>query len=202
MTSKIPSISKRYADRAEDGDLVVEISFTGGNELGKGNPELTDVRLRLLKKEADREHQVWTRDLGNVPMPTGAWHDFDLVQCVAGKIYAGVSNSLRRFNLADGAAEWTIEIGNTALVQVIPSSRRDMLIVCNTYSEYEHPKGLANLAAFSLEGNEVWRVACNGEVFIGNARFEDGVLLSNTFSCWEYQIDERTGKVLAKTFTK
>lgn len=203
MASEIPSKTKLYIDTSEKDDLTLEISFLGGDEVGKGNPKLTNVKIRLFKTEAHKSFDLWTRNFGDPAMPTGAWNGFKLVEILSGKIIAAVSNHLVCLNMQDGETEWEIETGNTPIYNILISPRRDQIIVQNGYYKFQHPKGLSNVASFDLNGKEVWRSKLDSDdVFANPPYYEGGDLRASTWNCFNCKIDSSNGKIVDKIFTK
>ncbi len=197
--------TKRYSDTLKTGNRLLELSFDGSDEVGKENPESTNVILRCLKKS----NEVWVKNLGNIPMPDGAWHGPKLIAAYKNRFFVAAANRLMEVNIENGEVKWEIQTGNTPIYNVLLAEGSKQIIVRNGYYKFKHPQGMSNIAAYSFDGVENWRCKLEGDDVFANPPYfakksilHKSKLRAGTWQSFDCQIDENTGKILDREFTK
>jgi outer membrane protein assembly factor BamB len=200
----------RYISKTETPEISVEIAFSGGAEKsGQENPRCTHVVARCLKKANLHSPkspwiEIWAEEYGNPIMPSGAWNGIKLVEIFAGRVFLGISNRLMEVALDTGKSKWSLETGNTPIYNIMSSEKNEFLIVFNGYYGFKHKDILGNIVAINLEGKEVWRVHLphDGDIFANAPYYDNGILKSSSWNCFTCSIDEGTGNITKKVFTK
>jgi outer membrane protein assembly factor BamB len=148
--------------------------------------------------------ESWVREFGNIEMPDGAWNGIKLAEVFRGRAFLGVGKNLSEVAIESGATLWEVQTGNTPIYSVMHSLDGDLLIVFNGYHGFAHPRRLGNIAAFNLRGQEVWRVQLpsDGDIFANPPQYHCGKLKSASWEGWTCTIDDQSGGVLAREFTK
>lgn len=197
--------TKRYSDTLKNGSLLLEISFDGSDEVGKDNPESTNVILRCL----ENNNEIWTKNFGNIPMPGGAWNGFKLITSYKNRFFVAAANRLMEVNIENGEVKWEIQTGNTPIYNVLLAEASKQIIVHNGYYDFKHPQGMSNIAAYSFDGVENWRCELEGNDAFANTPYftkksilHKNQLRAGTWNSFDCQIDESTGKVLDRQFTR
>lgn len=192
--------TKRYSDSLKTGNFLLEISFDGSNEAGKNNPESTNVILHCLDKS---DNEIWSKSFGNIPMPDGAWNGSKFITSHNDRYFVAAANKLMEVSIEDGQLKWEIATGNTPIYNVLLSEDTKQIIVQNGYYEFDHPTGMSNIAAYSFDGQQNWRSELEGnDIFCNRPYFEKGELYASTWACFNCRIDEKTGRILSRQFTK
>jgi len=199
----------RYISKIDTDLYCVEIAFNGGAEDGKGNPKDTNVITRCLKKAnpilAKSPWQLlWQIDYGSPIMPDGAWHGIKLVEMKSNELFLAISNKVYKVSPETGEEHWVIETGNTPIYQIIESQNNESLIVFNGYYKFETQNNLGNIAALNHDGSILWRaeLPAPNDIYANAPYYDSGELKSSTWKCYNCTIDEITGKIINKVFTK
>lgn len=200
----------RYISKMESSTLALEVAFYGGAEkAGSVNPKDTQVVARCLRKAniylpKSPWIEAWTQNFGNVVMPSGAWNGIKLVEILATRAFLGISNHLIEVDIELGHPKWSVVTGNTPVYQVMSSQSGEHLIVFNGYYGFHDSHGFGNIAAFDLNGKEIWRAELPSEddIFANAPYFENGTLKSASWKGFTCSIDEYSGKILEREFTK
>ena len=210
MTEEEAPISlARYVSRAEADGVSVELSFTGSGEVGKPNPDATNVNVRCLK--LTNEHvpdspwtECWSRAYGDLEMPGGVWNGIRLVEIQKARVFLALSNKLCEVSAATGEVVWEVETGNTPIRQLMSSKKGDRILVLNEYSGFSRADDLGNISAVQLGGDLAWRARSPGsnDVFANPMHYENGRLSSGSWRGYDCHIDESTGEILEMVFTK
>jgi outer membrane protein assembly factor BamB len=148
--------------------------------------------------------ESWVREYGNIAMPDGAWLGIELAQIIQGRAFLGLATHLSEVATESGATLWEIQTGNTAIRSVLLSVNSELLIVFNGYYGFAHPQDLGNIAAYDFHGREVWRVQRPGptDKFANPPGYHEGKLKSASWEGWTCTIDDQSGQILAREFTK
>lgn len=203
------SKTARYVSRSEVSDLALEVAFYGGSEVGGANPNRTQVVACCLKKA--NVHcsnspwiELWTKEYGNLVMPDGTWNGIKLADIRTGRMFLGISNCLMEVAMETGVPKWSVQTGNTPIYHIMSAQNSELLIVFNGYYGFEHHRKLGNIAAIDLNCHEVWRaeVPIEGDIFANAPYYDNGVLKASSWNGFDCSIDERSGKIVKKEFTK
>lgn len=195
-----PPDSARYISKLETPTLALEVAFFGGAEkAGSANPEETQVVARCLKKAncyvpKSPWIETWTKSFGDLTMPSGAWNGIKLVEIHGNRAFLGISNHLMEIDIESGRPKWSVVTGNTPVYQVMSSQNGENLIVFNG----------GNIVAIDFTGNEIWRseLPSEDDFFANPPYFDEGTLKSASWKGFTCSIDQRTGKILEREFTK
>ena len=207
----MPDEPVRYVDRATSGVLSVEVSFDGASSqnLGSDNPIDTDVLIRVLRKanihmDASPWIEIVSKHEGSPQMPSGAWNGIKLTEIIEDRLFVATSNVLSEIDVETGAKLWSLETGNTPIYWIMAARRGEGLIVFNGYYQFEHPDGLANISLVSLSGDEEWRspLPHGDDIFANHPYFEDDLLRSSSWNGFNCIIDQTTGEIVDRQFTK
>lgn len=195
---------KSYTSTCNDGFLKVELSFTGSAVVGVANPEKTNVRLTIVKKRRIpllRNKTVIS--YGNLLMPDGAWHGNHLIEFIEDYIILGISTDLIFMNRYNFQIIKRITTGNTPIFQLLRSEREKNIIVQSGYYGFERPDSLGNISAYDVYGRERWRVECPtpSDIYT-RPYYNGGTLTAYSWSSHICEIDEGTGRITSKRFTK
>ena len=189
--------------------MIVEMSFTGADEVGKPNPDVTNVTVRCLK--LTNEHvsdspwtECWSRAYGDLEMPGGVWNGIRLIEIHKTRVFLALSNKLCEVSAATGELVWEVETGNTPIRQLMVSKKGDRILVLNGYSGFSRPDDLGNISAVQLDGDLAWRARSPGsdDVFANPMHYENGRLSSGSWRGYDCYIDESTGEIVEMVFTK
>ena len=205
-----PAGIARYICRAESADFSLEVAYDGGSPSpGNANPVETRVTVRGMHRANAHAPispwvESWVREFGNIEMPTGAWNGIKLAEVLRGRAFLGLARNLSEVAIGSGVTLWEVQTGNTAIYSVIHSMDGDLLIVFNGYNGFAHPRRLGNIAAFNLLGQEVWRVQLpsDGDIFANPPEYLGGKLKSASWEGWTCTINDQSGQILAREFTK
>jgi len=199
----------RYVCKSELDMFLVELSFNGGIDVGKGNPNNTDVIVRCLSKynihcSDSPWHVIWKLKLGNIEMPTGAWNGISLVEIINESVYIASSNCILNLEIDSGKILWTTDTGNTPIYKLMPSHNNDALIVYNGGYNFKNEDNKANIVKLSLSGDIIWRseTPSKNDIFANMPYYKNGKLYSSSWECYLCQIDDDNGTILEKKFTK
>ncbi|MEZ5308622.1 MAG: hypothetical protein R2684_15870 [Pyrinomonadaceae bacterium] len=200
----------RYVSAFQTPLHAIEVAFNGGApKAGCENPKETQVVARCLKRA--NVHwlespwiETWTKDYGNVTMPDGAWNGIKLAAICDNQAFLGISNTLMEADLETGEPKWSVDTGSTPVYQVIPSRNEEFLIVFNGYYGFKESSGKGNIAAVDFSGKEIWRseLPSSDDIFANPPYFEKGILKSASWNGFTCSIDERSGKIFERKFTK
>lgn len=200
----------RYMCRAEGQDFSLEVAFDGGSARpGSSNPANTRVTIRGMHRACVHAPmspwvESWIRELGSIEMPTGAWNGIKLAEVLGSRAFVGVGKNLSEVAIESGATLWEVETGNTPIYSIVRSLDGDLLITFNGYYGFAHARRLGNIAAFNLHGQEIWRVhlPSDGDIFANPPRYHSGKLKSASWGGWLCTIDDRSGEIVGREFTK
>jgi outer membrane protein assembly factor BamB len=199
----------RYVTKVEKADLWLEVAYCGGTWRGQQTPKNTVVTVRCLRKA--NVHclrspwiELWTKQCGNPSMPSGPWNGIKLSEIHADRFFLGISNNLMEVIVDSGKVIWETKTGNTPIYHIFGVPQQDLLIVFNGYYGFEHEEKLGNIAAYDLNGHEIWRVQTpsEGDIFANAPCYEDGVLKSASWDGFTCSIDVQNGNILDQKFTK
>jgi outer membrane protein assembly factor BamB len=200
----------RYVSKTETGQLSLEVSFCGGIfGSDSQSPDETHVIVRFMRKvnqysNDDTWVEVWSRNFGNPLMPGGAWNGVRLVDIHNGRIFIAISNKLMEMDAQTGDTKWEVSTGNTPIFHIFKSPKYDQLIVQNGYYKFEPQNRKGNIAAYTLNGTQSWRCELPSvdDIFVSPPRYDDGLLKANSWNCFSCELDEHTGAIIGRTFTK
>jgi hypothetical protein len=199
----------RYVCRAEGQDFSLEVAFDGGSpKPGNNNPANTRVTIRGMHRASHAPTSPWVEawiiEPGSIEMPTGAWNGIKLAEVLGSRAFVGVGKSLSEVAIESGATLWKVETGNTPIYSIVRSLDGNLLIAFNGYYGFAHARSLGNIAAYNLHGQEVWRVQLpsDGDIFANPPQYHSGKLKSASWEGWLCTIDERSGEIVGREFTK
>jgi hypothetical protein len=201
---------RRYVDRCTNGALSIEVAFNGGPEIaGCGNPRETNVTVRFCRRanahvESSPWIEQWTQAYGNSLMPSGAWNGIKLCEIIGSRLFVAVGSELSEVQAESGKAIWTLSTGNTPIYWIMKSKDESALIVFNGYYKFEHDDQLSNIASIALDGVEKWRspLPCSDDVFANHPIFDGTVLKSSSWNGYTCVINQSTGEITDRQFTK
>jgi outer membrane protein assembly factor BamB len=203
----------RFISSCRSDDCILEVLFNGGSwSLGgekRANPDSTDVTVRYLRRpnpnyNNDMWVEFWSKKFGDLSMPGGAWNGVRLAEIFDGRLFVAVSNRLIELDSESGDVVWEKVTGNTPIYYLLKSEKHDHIVVQNGYYQFSDPNGLSNLAAYTIDGKEVWRCECRatGDFFCNPQRYQNNALTVSTWNCFRCEIDEATGSITKTSFTK
>jgi len=201
----------RYVDRTTNGVTSIEVSFDGASskKLGSDNPVETNVLIRTLQKSNIHfDSSPWIElsaiRHGSPLMPSGAWNGIKLTEVIDGRVFVGISTELFELDVDTGRKIWSLQTGNTPIYWIMASRNLKGLIVFNGYYQFEHAIRLGNISSISLSGTEDWRTPLPSEddVFANHPYFEGDLLKSSSWSGFTCTIDQITGEIVDRQFTK
>lgn len=200
----------RYVCRAESADVSLEVAYDGGAPApGDENPAQTRVTARGMRRAnpyvaGSPWIESWVSEYGDLRMPEGAWNGIDLAAITQERAFLGIGTILSEVATNSGATLWEVQTGNTPIYSVMLSMNGELLIVFNGYYGFVDPHGLANIAAYDVTGHEVWRAQqpSPGDNFANRPGYRDDKLEAASWHGWLCTIDDRTGKIIDRRFTK
>ena len=200
----------RYISKTETPEIYLEVAFSGGAERpGEKNPEKTDVVARCLRKVNKFSPnspwvESWRQEYGNPIMPSGAWNGVKLVEISASRGFLGIGNRLMEITADSATPQWILETGNTPIYHIMRSEKKELMIVFNGYYGFKHKEHLGNICAVNMEGREIWRAHLphESDIFANAPYYDNGILKSASWNGFTCAIDEETGNITEKVFTK
>lgn len=199
----------RYICRSDCQDFSLEVAFDGGSpKPGNSNPENSRVAIRGLHRATAHELspwiESWTRELRCIEMPSGAWNGIKLAEVYGSRAFVGVGKNLSEVARKSGATLWEVETGNTPIYWIARSLDGNLLIAFNGYYGFAHAQGLGNISAYDLYGREVWRVQLpsDGDIFANPPQYSAGKLTSASWEGWTCTIDDQSGDIVSREFTR
>jgi len=201
----------RYVDRTSEKDTSVEISFDGASseKLGSDNPVCTNVHLRILQKSnIHLDTSPWietiSEQMGDLIMPSGPWNGIKITEIIEGRVFVALSNILSEIEVKTGRQLWSIETGNTPIYWIMASLSGHSLIVFNGYYQFRDSRNLSNLSRFSLSGKMQWRspLPYGDDIFANNPYYDGELLKSSSWNGFNCTIDDATGEIVSREFTK
>jgi outer membrane protein assembly factor BamB len=200
----------RYVDRCTNGPLSIEVAFDGGAESsGNENPRKTNVVVRLLRRanehwESSPWIERWAQSYGDPVMPSGAWNGVKLCELIGDRAFVAVGAELSEVNAENGKALWTVTTGNTPIYWIMKSRDESGLIVFNGYYNFDRDDQLSNIGSVTLDGIEEWRspLPSSDDIFANRPVFDGKDLKSSSWNGFTCKIDQSTGEITDREFTK
>jgi hypothetical protein len=198
----------RYISKVCTDRLSVEVEFLAPN-FGESASINSSCSARCTQLNNPDVHnspwiELWSLDFGNPKMPSGAWNGVKLVEIINSRVFLAISNKVLEIDTENGNAIWSKRIGNTPVYHLSKSPTLDNLIVFNGYYEFVSNNGLGNISSHSLDGKQLWQceLPSSDDIF-ANAPVNDGdTLKAGSWNCYSCSIDETSGKITQKQFTK
>ncbi len=127
-----------------------------------------------------------------------------LAEVFGGRAFVGVGKCLSEVAMESGATLWEVETGNTPIYSIARSLDGNLLIAFNGYYGFAHAQGLGNISAFNLQGREVWRVPLpsDSDIFANPPQYHSDKLMSASWEGWTCTIDDQSGEIVGRKFTK
>lgn len=194
---------ERMVFRDTNENIRVEISYNAGTEIGKGNPKKTDVFVRGINAYKN-ETIIWEHNLGNINMPTGAWHGLSLIIFNDKDVVLGCSNSIYCLNLSNGEIIWKKEFESSLITEISKSGDNEYIYVYFSMFDFSSDFGYGNIAKLSFQGDLLWNIEKpdNKSLYSNPIHCLEGSLVATTSDSHLCFIDEKTGKIEKKVFCK
>ena len=190
----------RYADTLSIGDSIVTVSFDGASEFGhthKPDSNFTVARSDVVSKTC------WLRKFGNIPIPDGPWHGYQLIIHVDDRLFVGVDRAALELDPETGQTLRTTNINNTVIRSMLLNTVFNTIVVRTDYYGFDANFAASNISAINLDGSIAWsaQLPNDGDVFT-NCCYNNGILTAYSWNGWDCQLDDTNGVISEKRWTK
>lgn len=190
--------TKKYTDDIEIKENLFSISYIGSDEIGKDNPEETNVELQCLYKNQEK----WKVSFGNIKVPNGPWHKHNIIYKYKNRLLIALENYLCEVSTNTGELLVKFNFGNTT-IREIQSDKRNIYI---RYDDYGFNFETYNSNIVSL--NEKYQLNWYAELpeekdgYANPIKNNYFTIQTGSWKSWYCTISKRNGKIISKEYTK
>lgn len=192
---------KTYTEIIEDKSSIINLQFTGpdsDNYFKEHNNLFTSM---VTLKDKIRNTDIWTRINENIPVPSQAWNGHKLLTTIGNRIYLGIGNELHEINKQNGHTIWKNKYTDGAIEKIQTSSDNQTIFVLYSWTNCNKTK--PNFYCIDLVGKILWFITRDDDSsVVTNFEFNGSFLTAWTFDCLELKINNKTGEIYSKIFTK